>query len=173
MRIASLLSFMAGGVTLAAAGFAYGLPELGIVGLVLAALSPVVLGFGRMPLVHGLFALNALSAGAIGLFHLPPVLCAGVVAAALIGWDTHRGAPSVAKAPQGARRWFARTYAIRAAAVTGLGVLLVGAAGTVRIPLTFGTGLALSFAVLVLAALFLRSLRRAALKENSARSDRE
>jgi len=173
MRIASLSSFVAAGVTLAAAGFAYGLPELGIVGLILAALSPAAVALGRMPLVHGLFALDALSAGAIGLFRVPPVLCAAVLAAALVGWDTHRVGPSVATAPKDAQRRFARTYASRAAAVTGLGVLLVGVAGTVRIPLTFGTGLGLSLAVLLLAALFLRSLRRVAAKADSARSERE
>jgi hypothetical protein len=167
MSIVSLLFFEIATAVLASAGAAFGLPEFMIGALVLGALAVPTLLFGGSALLHVLFGLYAAAAGLFGLFRIPPLFCAGALAAALVAWDAARVASRVDAAAPPERIRFAVTYAFRSAALAGLGVLLVFTTGAIRVRLTFGSGLALSIAALVLAALFLGTLRRA----QAARSD--
>jgi len=160
MKIASVLFFELAAGTLAIAGYLYSLPELAIASILLGGLTALGLLFLRPAFGHAVFILYGALTAVFGLFRMPPILCAGALAAALIGWDARRIAPQVSAASLGDRRRFAIVYSLRAVALAGIGVLLVAAAGTIRISLTFGSGLGFSFAVLVLAALFLRVLRR-------------
>ncbi len=172
MRIASLLFFETAAAILAAAGFRYGLTELAAAGLCLGGFAVFAIAFLRPALLTALFGLFSVLVGVFGLFHVPPLFCAGALAAALIGWDTGRLASRGVDASARDRFRFALAYALRAAGLVGIGVLLVAAAGTIRLSLTFGSGLGLSLAVLVLAALFLRSLRRAGPSGRDAPTDR-
>ncbi len=173
MKIASLLFFESAAGILGAAGFVHGLPEIGIAGLVVGGLGLLAFAVFRPAFVHAMLGFYAVVAGVTGLFHLPPLLCASAVAAALIGWDAGLTAPRVSRASTGVRRRFALAYALRALPVAFLGVLLVAAAGRIHVPLTFGTGLGLSFAALALAALFLRALRRSETTSGDPRPDRK
>ncbi len=172
MRIASLLFFEIAAAILAAAGYRYGLTELATAGLCLGGVAVIVIVFLRPALLTALLGLFGVLVGVFGLFHMPPLFCAGALAAALIGWDTGRLASHDADASARDRFRFALAYALRTAGLVGIGVLLVAAAGTVRLSLTFGSGLGLSFAVLLLAALFLRSLRHAEPSDGDAPADR-
>ena len=171
MKITSLLFFEIAAAALTAAGYSYGLPELATTSIFLGALSLLAFAFFRPAFVHATLGLYGIITGVFGLFHMPPLLCAGALAAALIGWDAGLIAPQVSGASAEDRRRFALGYALRTLAVVCLGILLVAAAGTIRVSLTFGSGLGLSFAVLVLAAFFLRTLRRAEASDNDARPD--
>jgi len=171
MRIASLLFFEIAAATLTATAYSYGLPELAATSIFLGVLSLLV--FFRPALVHPALGLYGIVAGVFGLFHMPPLLCAGALTAALLGWDAGLIAPQVSRASAEDRRRFALGYALRALALAAVGILLVAAAGTIRISLTFGAGLGLSFAVLVLAALFIRTFHRAEPPETDPRSDRK
>ena len=173
MKITSLLFFEIAAATLAAAGYSYGLPELGTASVFLGALSLFAFAFFRPTFVHAVLGLYGIMTGVFGLFHMPPLLCAGALAAALIGWDAGLIAPQVWSASAQDRRRFALGYALRAVAPAAIGILLVAAAGMIRVSLTFSSGLGLSFVVLVLAALFLRTLRRADASEPDAHSDRK
>jgi hypothetical protein len=172
MRIASLLFFEIAAAILAAAGYQHGLTELAAAGLGLGGLAVLAIVFFRPAWPTAMIGLFGVLVGAAGLFHVPPLFCAGALAAALVGWDVGRLAPRVADASPRDRGRFALAYALRAAGLVGIGVLLVAAAGRVRVSLTFGSGLGLSFAVLVLAALFLRSLRRPRPSGRDATADR-
>jgi len=161
MRLSSLLFFEISSAVLATGGAVHGLPELSIVAVVLAGLAVAMFALGPPLLAHVMLGLYGITVCLFGLFRFPPLLCAGALAAALIGWDAALAAPSVARASPDDRRRFAIAYTLRSAALVAVGILLVAAAGTIRVSLTFGTGFGLSFVVLVLAALFLRTLRGA------------
>jgi predicted lysophospholipase L1 biosynthesis ABC-type transport system permease subunit len=171
MRIASLLFFEIAAATLTATGYSHGLPELATTSIFLGVLA--FFAFFRPAFVHATLGLYGILTGVFGLFHMPPLLCAGALTAALLGWDAGLIAPQVSRASAEDRRRFALVYTLRALALAAIGILLVAAAGTMRISLTFGSGLGLSFAVLVLAALFIRTLHRAEASESDARSDRK
>jgi len=160
MRVISVVFFGLAAAIIAGTGYGFGLPELGVVGVFLAALSLVGLAGIRSELYHVLLVLFAAAACAMGLFRLPPLLCAAAMAAAIIGWDTGRIRPLLQGASVHDRRHFAFSYVARVVPVGVFALVLVFAAGRIRIPLSFGAGLALSFAALVLAALFLRALPR-------------
>jgi len=172
MRIASLLFFEIAAAVLAAAGYRYGLTELAAAGLCLGGLAAFAIVFLRPLLLTALLGLFGVLVGVFGLFHVPPLFCAGALGAALIGWDTGRLAARNADASARDRLRFALAYALRTVGLVGIGVLLVAAAGRIRLSLTFGSGLGLSFAVLVLAALFLRSLRHTGPSGRDAPADR-
>jgi len=160
MKVASLLFFEMATAILAAAGFTYGLPELAIAGLGLGGVALFVVVFHRATLVNAMLALYSIATCVFGLLHMPPLFCAGAMAAALIGWDTGLLVPLVSSASASDRLRFAVGYTLRASILAGIGVLLVAAARLVRVPLTFGSGVGLSLAVFLLAAFFLRALRR-------------
>ncbi len=166
MRIASLCFFGIATALLAMGGAVYGLFELTLASLVLGGMAVFAFAFGRPILVHALFGLYGVTTALFGLFRVPPLLCAAALAAALVGWDAALVAPRIADAPPEARGRFALRYALRSTGLAVAGVLLVLAAGTIHVALTFGSGLALSLAVLVVAALFLRILRRTGAHEN-------
>jgi len=171
MKITSLLFFELAAAILTTAGYSYGLSELATASIFLGALAFLAFAFFKPAFAHATLGLYGIVTGAFGLFHMPPLLCAGALAAALIGWDAGLIAPQVSSASAEDRRRFALGYVLRTLAVVCLGILLVAAAGTIRVSLTFGSGLGLSFAVLVLAAFFLRTLRRAEASDNDARPD--
>ena len=171
MKITSLLFLEIATATLTATGYLYGLPELATASIFLGALALLAFVLFKPAFLHATLGLYGIIVGVFGLFNMPPLLCAGALAAALIGWDAGLIAPQVSSASAEDRRRFALGYALRTLAVVCLGILLVAATGTVRVSLTFGSGLGLSFAVLVLAALFLRTLRRAQASDNDARPD--
>jgi hypothetical protein len=171
LKITSLLFFEIAAATLTAAGYSYGLPELATTSVFLGALTLLAFAFFRPASVHGTLGLYSIITSVFGLFHMPPLLCAGTLAAALIGWDAGLIALQISSASAEDRRRFALGYTLRALALAAIGILLVAAAGTIRVSLTFGSGLGLSLVVLVLAALFLRTLRRVDASETDARSD--
>ena len=173
MKITSLLFFEIAATILTTAGYAYGLPELAAASIFLGALAFLAFSFFKPAFVHATLGLYGITTGMFGLFHMPPLLCAGALAAALIGWDAGLIAPQVSSASAEDRRRFALGYTLRTFAVACLGILLVAAAGTIRVALTFGSGLGLSFAVLVLAAFFLRTFRRVEASDNHVRPDRK
>jgi len=160
MKVASLLFFEIAAATLAVAGYLHGFPELAIAGLGLGGVALFVVVFHRTTLVNAMLALYSIVTCVFGLLHMPPLFCAGAMAAALIGWDIGLLVPLVSSASTADRLWFAVGYTLRAAVLTGIGVLLVAVARLVRVPLTFGSGVGLSLAVFLLAAFFLRALRR-------------
>jgi hypothetical protein len=170
MKITSLLFFVIAAATLTSTGYAYGFPELAAAGIFLGVLPFFAFSFLGPASVHAMLGLYGLVTGLFGLFHMPPLLCAGALGAAVIGWDAGLIAPALSSASAEDRRRFALGYAPRALASTCLGVLLVAAAGAIRVTLPFGAGLGLSFAVLILAALFLRSLRRIEASDSGERS---
>jgi len=161
MRVASLLFFEIATAILAVGGFAHGLPELAIAGLGLGAVALVVAVFHRTTLVNAMLALYSIVICVFGLFHISPLFCAGAMAAALVGWDAGLLVLLVSSASREDRLRFSLPYTLRAASLAGIGILLVAAAGAVRVSLTFGSGVGLSLAVLLLAAFFLRTLRHA------------
>jgi hypothetical protein len=171
MKITSLLFFEIAAATLTVTGYAYGLLELAAAGLFLGVLPLFALPSLRPGFVHAMLGFHAVVTGLFGLFHMPPLVCAGALGAAVIGWEAGLIAPRLSSASIEDRRRFALGYALRALTSICLGVLLVAAAGAVRIPLPFGAGLGLSFAALVLAALFLLSLRRIEPPDSSERSE--
>jgi hypothetical protein len=173
MKVTSLLFFETTALVLASAGYAYGLHELAMASILLGALAAPALVFLGATFVHVTLGLFAALTAVFGLFRLPPLLCAGALAAALIGWDARLLAPQVSSASPEDRRRFAASYALRAGATSCLGLLLIWAAGSIHVSLTFGSGLVLSFAVLVLAALFLRTLRRVEASNSDARPDQK
>ena len=134
------------------------------------------MGIGRfvytpvLPFMEAALGLTKPQAGIIASINFLGYLL-GALAAALIGWDAGLIAPQVSSASTKDRRRFALGYTLRTLAVVCLGILLVAAAGTIRVSLTFSSGLGLSFAVLVLAAFFLQTLRRAEASDNDARPD--
>ena len=165
MRVVSLVFFEIATVILAVSGAAVGMSEFAIAALVLGAVPVATFVFGTPALTHATFGLYSAAVAVFGLFHMPPLVCAGALAAALVGWDAALTAARVADAAATESVRFALRYTARSAALAAIGVLLVFAAGTIRIRLTFGFGLALSLAVLVLATLFLGSLHRSAKRE--------
>jgi len=173
MKIVSLLFFQTATALFAVAGYAFGLPELAAVGFVLGALSVAAFVAAERPfLYHALFGLYGALTGVYALLHMPTWACAGALASALIGWDAAQTAPRVAAAPPESRIRFAVSYTLRSAALGALGVVLVLAAGWIRISLTFGTGLALSFAAFLLATWFLRGLSHREKNDDATSSDR-
>ncbi len=173
MRTAALFCFGIASTVLAVAGYIRGLSELGLASCLLAGLPLLAIAFQRSSLVHASLALYAAITAIFGLFRMPAPVCAGALAAALVGWDMWLQAPHVATAPAELRARFAVAYGLRAAGVAAIGVLLVGLAGTVRLSLTFGWAFGLSFVVLVLAAFFLRSLGRSAKPKRDAQTERK
>ena len=170
MRTVSLLFFEAAALALAAGAYVGTLPELMAMGLALGALAILPFVFPRHSLVHSLLALHAAAAGTLALLHSPQLLCVGAMAASLAGWDAGLIATHVSAASAEDRRRFGLQYALRAGAFASLGVLLVAAARTIRVSLGFGSGLALSLAVLILATLFVRTLQRARIPDGKRRS---
>jgi membrane protein implicated in regulation of membrane protease activity len=173
MKTTSLLFFELAAATLTATAYAYGTPELAAASVLLGALSLLSLAFFRPAFVHAMLGLYAVVAGLFGLLHMPPLLCAGAVGAVVAGWDAGLIAPQLSRASAENRRHFALGYALRALVGICLGILLVAAAGAIQLSLTFGSGLGLSFAVLVLAALFLRSLRGIEASDDGERLERK
>ena len=173
MRIASLLFFELAAAILTTAGYSYGLPELATASILLGALAFLAFAFFRPAFAHATLGLYGIITSLFGLFHIPPLLCAGALAAAVAGWDAGLIAPQVSNASAKDRRRFALGYVLRTLAVACLGILLVAVAGSIRVSLTFGSGLGLSFAVLVLGAFFLRTLRRPEASGDDARPDRK
>ena len=173
MRIAVLFFFGIATTLLAVAGSVRGLSELAMASCLIAGLPLLAVTLHRTSLVHASLALYAALTAVFGLFGMPAPICAGALAAALVGWDAWLQAPHVARASAELRARFAVAYGLRATGVAGIGVLLVGLAGTVRLSLTFGWAFGLSFVVLILAAFFLRSLGRSVKPNLDARAERK
>lgn len=171
MKVASLAFFEIATAILAVAGYVHDLPELAIASLCLGGLTLLAVIFLRTTLINTMLGLYAIVTGVFGLFHMPSLFCAGALAAALVGWDAGLLAPQVTSASAQDRSRFAIGYTLRASVLAGVGVLLVAAARVVRVSLTFGSGIVLSLAVFLLAALFLRTLRQALPERGGSDSD--
>lgn len=163
MMTPSVVLLEIGAAILAATGYVYGITELGIAGILLAVVSLLPLfpfAASRPRLFDLLLAIHSGLVAAFALLHRPPILCASALAAAVVGWDVGRTAQLLADADPVDRRRFAASYTVRALAIGGLGIALVAMMQIVRVRLTFGSGLALSLAILVLGTLLLRALHR-------------
>lgn len=173
MKVASVFFFEIATAILAVAGSLHDLPELAIAGLCIGVLALLAVVFYTTTLVNAMLALYSITTCVFGLFHMPPLFCAGAMAAALIGWDAGLLVSLVSRASAKDRLRFAIGYTLRAAVMAGIGVVLVAAARMVRVPLTFGSGVGLSLAVFLLAAFFLRSLRHALPERGASSSDKQ
>ncbi|GEM_PF-5935456 len=160
MRIGSLLLFEIAATILTTVAFLDGFVELGVSGIFLGTMALLSFFEPHPSFVNVLLGLYAIATGAFAVFRMPPLLCAAAFAAALVGWDAGRTAPHTAGAPRSHRRRFAFSYMLRATAAACLGLLLIAAAQSARIPMSFGLGLSLSLVGLILGALLLRLIRR-------------
>jgi len=159
MNAVSAFFFALSAAALAGGAVSLALPELAAVGLAVGTLSVATFPLRRPAVSHLLLLIHGLVAASLAMLHAPALLCAASAAAALVGWDARLIAPRIASAVPRDRRRFAVQYAGRSLVLAGLPVLLVAAAALLHLPLTFGSGLGLSIAVLLLGIAFLRAFR--------------
>jgi len=158
MSVAAISLFGAASIPLAVIAYGQGFSGPAIALILLWAVSiPVVLTRREGP-AHALFLTYGGLIAFLTLSGLSSLLCVASMSAALYGWDTaltNRLLPQ----PMIAGRRYAVWYAGRNLLLTAVGLLLVVAAQSSSLHLTFGSGLALSLLSLLLAYFLLRSVR--------------